>query len=411
VGRAVSSGVCLHRTRQDHPPELPRPQPPASRTRAGRRSPASLHPDLPRAAFPVCCCPPRMHLPAWPCYQGTWPCTTLALLLTLVAARPPRPIQETAFPYRLRWRRLATDAPSHEVYRLCPISLFVRVRVRWCVCVCGVILLMETSTTLVVVVPGLLQAVRGQPKVLLVGFLSHRFPGVQVSPALPVPIHTSPCGACAKLVQVVGALICLTTSLCVSWCAWFSCVSCVRGVRYSYMGACDGPHAFYTSYSLAQREVTTWKRRGGKGQVQRRAYRLAADQSFFDVVDRKLAKRKCPIGTLLHTPPYPVVGGTPALLKRRIYVPRAPARRQRLAVRFCGRVRGLLWLRDEARGRRLSRSPLHSSGMPPSSLSLALSQPSHHHNFPAAFRPTRPMLRSSLPIVWWRLTTSPAACI
>lgn len=30
--------------------------------------------------------------------------------------RPPRPIQEQAFPYRLRWRRLATDAPSHEVY-------------------------------------------------------------------------------------------------------------------------------------------------------------------------------------------------------------------------------------------------------------------------------------------------------
>jgi hypothetical protein len=73
VGRAVSSGVCLHRTRQDHPPELPRPKPPASRTRACSRCPASLHPDLPRAAFPVCCRPPRMHLPAWPCYQGTWP--------------------------------------------------------------------------------------------------------------------------------------------------------------------------------------------------------------------------------------------------------------------------------------------------------------------------------------------------
>ncbi|ELR22073.1 glutamine amidotransferase, putative, partial [Acanthamoeba castellanii str. Neff] len=78
---------------------------------------------------------------------------------------------------------------------------------------------------------GLLQAVRGQPKVLLVGFLSHRFPGVQ-------------------------------------------------------------------------REVTTWKRRGG--QVQQRAYRLAADQSFFDVVDRKLAKRKCPIDKDL---PFDFVGG------------------------------------------------------------------------------------------------------
>src|SRR3989344_5772352 len=100
--------------------------------------------------------------------------------------------------------------------------------------------------------------------------------------------------------------MCLTTSLCVR--GFYACRVC-RGVRYSYMGACDGPHAFYTSYSMAQREVTTWKRRG-RG-VQQRAYRLAADQSFFDVVDRKLAKPKCPIGTLLHTPPYPVVGGTP----------------------------------------------------------------------------------------------------
>ncbi len=102
--------------------------------------------------------------------------------------------------------------------------------------------------------------------------------------------------------------------LCVRGVRGFHVCRVPHGVRYSYMGACDGPHAFYTSYSLAQREVTTWKRRargGGKGQVQRRAYRLAADQSFFDVVDRKLAKRKCPIGTLLHPPPYPVVGGTP----------------------------------------------------------------------------------------------------
>jgi hypothetical protein len=94
--------------------------------------------------------------------------------------------------------------------------------------------------------------------------------------------------------------LCLTSSLCAV--RVFMCA--VRAVRYSYMGSCDGPHAFYTSYSLAQREVTTWKRRGG--QVQQRAHRLAADQSFFDVVDRKLAKRKCPIGT-----PHATGGGLP----------------------------------------------------------------------------------------------------
>lgn len=99
------------------------------------------------------------------------------------------------------------------------------------------------------------------------------------------------------------------------------------------MGACDGPHAFYTSYSLAQREVTTWKRRGGKGQVQQRAYRLAADQSFFDVVDRKLAKRKCPIGTLHRTPLWAV---HPTLTE----APHICAARSRVQTKTC---RSILW--------------------------------------------------------------------
>lgn len=146
----------------------------------------------------------RAHVPA----AGAPPLSTPTYLVP-----PSRPIQEQAFPYRLRWRRLATDAPSHEVF----CKLFA-----------------------------------DSPK-----------------------------------------------------CFWLdSSRTDSQACRYSYMGSCDGPHAFYTSYSLAQREVTTWKRRGG--QVQQRAYRLAADQSFFDVVDRKLAKRKCPIDKDL---PFDFVGG------------------------------------------------------------------------------------------------------
>jgi hypothetical protein len=67
--------------------------------------------------------------------------------------------------------------------------------------------------------------------------------------------------------------------------------------RYSYIGSCDGPLAFYTSYHLALREVRTWKRRGF-GQAHVRALSLSEGQSFFDVVDRKLAKRRVSIGRL-----------------------------------------------------------------------------------------------------------------